>query len=209
MKNLLPLAAIVLLFACNNNADEQSNGMDSSHGSHHTTATIDSSNIMKQMMDQNMQQMMGVRSTGNADHNFAALMRIHHQGAVDMANALLRSGSNEELKKMAQQIITDQQKEIAVFDSVLTAKTNNGKDTAFFSRSMQDMHHMQLKDEAGSIDRQFIQMMIPHHEGAIIMAKTYLDNGAKDATLKKLAGNIIKAQQAEINTFKQMLPNIK
>ncbi len=209
MKKLLPLAAIVVLFACNNNDEEQANGIDSTHGSHHAAATIDSSDIMKQLMDQNMQQMMGVRSTGNADQDFAALMRIHHQGAVDMANALLRSGSNEELKKMAQQIIADQQKEIAVFDNILDNHFEGRNDTAFYQKAMQDMHSMHLTDEKGSTDRQFIQMMIPHHEGAIIMAKTYLDKGAKDATLKKLAGNIIKTQQAEINTFKQMLPNVK
>jgi uncharacterized protein (DUF305 family) len=209
MKKLLSIAAIAILFACNNNNEDQANGIDSSHGSHHTQATSDTGSTMKQLMDQNMQQMMGVRSTGNADYDFAALMKIHHQGAVDMGNALLKSGKNEQLRAMAQQIITDQQKEIASFDSLLAKSNKNGNDTSFFNKSMQDMHHMQLTDEGGSIDRQFIQMMIPHHEGAIVMAKTYLQNGAKDATLKKIANNIIKSQETEIQVFKKMLPTVQ
>lgn len=208
MKKFLSIAALAVLFACNNNDEEQSNGIDSSHGSHHTPTATDTVSTMKQLMDQNMQQMMAVRSTGNSNMDFAGLMRIHHQGAVDMANALLKNGSNAELKKIAQQIIADQQKEIAAFDNILDNHYEGLNDTAFYQKAMQDMHSMHLTDEKGSIDRQFIQMMIPHHEGAVVMAKAYLQNGANDATLKKIANNIIKSQQAEINTFKQMLSNV-
>lgn len=56
---------------------------------------------------------MHVRPTGDVDRDFAAMMIPHHQGAMDMAVAELRYGSNERLKRIAQEIIVDQQQEIA------------------------------------------------------------------------------------------------
>ena len=56
---------------------------------------------------------MRVRSTGDVDRDFAAMMIPHHEGAIDMAVAELRYGRNEQLKRIAQEIIVDQQQEIA------------------------------------------------------------------------------------------------
>jgi uncharacterized protein (DUF305 family) len=56
---------------------------------------------------------MSVIPTGDIDADFAAMMIPHHQGAIDMALAELRSGRNEQLRRIAQEIIVDQQQEIA------------------------------------------------------------------------------------------------
>jgi len=61
-----------------------------------------------------MMAAMQVRATGDIDRNFAAVMIPHHQGAIDMAVAELRYGRNPQLKRIAQEIIVDQQQEIAV-----------------------------------------------------------------------------------------------
>jgi uncharacterized protein (DUF305 family) len=50
---------------------------------------------------------------GNVDRDFVAMMVPHHQGAIDMAVAELRYGYDEQLKRIAQEIIVDQQQEIA------------------------------------------------------------------------------------------------
>ena len=50
--------------------------------------------------------------TGNPDKDFLAMMIAHHQGAVDMAQALLLYAKEPELKNFAMQIITDQKNEI-------------------------------------------------------------------------------------------------
>ena len=55
---------------------------------------------------------MGTVLTGDADRDFAQEMIPHHQSAVDMANDLLKSGKDPELKKLANEIIAAQQKEI-------------------------------------------------------------------------------------------------
>jgi DUF305 family protein family protein len=56
---------------------------------------------------------MAVKPTGNVDHDFVDMMVPHHQGAIDMAMAVLRHGRNEQLKRLAQEIIVTQQEEIA------------------------------------------------------------------------------------------------
>jgi hypothetical protein len=60
-----------------------------------------------------MMAAMNVKTTGNADEDFVATMVPHHQGAIDMSIALLRYGHNEQLKRLAQEIIVTQQEEIA------------------------------------------------------------------------------------------------
>jgi len=62
---------------------------------------------MKKMMTD-----MSVKPTGDADIDFAAMMIPHHQGAIDMALAELRYGHNESLRRIAQEIIVEQQQEI-------------------------------------------------------------------------------------------------
>ena len=54
--------------------------------------------------------------------DFAAMMIPHHQGAIDMAVAELRHGHNERLKRIAQEIIVDQQQEIAAMRLALGQK---------------------------------------------------------------------------------------
>jgi uncharacterized protein (DUF305 family) len=56
---------------------------------------------------------MMVAPSGNVDADFVTMMLPHHQGAIDMAVAELRYGKNEQLKRIAQEIIVDQQQEIA------------------------------------------------------------------------------------------------
>ena len=56
---------------------------------------------------------MAVKPTGDVDRDFVEMMIPHHQGAIDMAVAVLRHGHNERLKRLAQEIIVTQQEEIA------------------------------------------------------------------------------------------------
>jgi len=56
---------------------------------------------------------MTVKPTGDIDRDFVAMMVPHHQGAIDMAQAVLRYGHNEQLRRLAQEIVVTQQQEIA------------------------------------------------------------------------------------------------
>lgn len=60
-----------------------------------------------------MMSAMKVTPSGDVDADFVAMMVPHHQGAIDMAQAQLRYGRNEQLRRIAQEIIVTQQEEIA------------------------------------------------------------------------------------------------
>jgi uncharacterized protein (DUF305 family) len=55
---------------------------------------------------------MGIKPLGDVDTDFVAMMVPHHQGAIEMAQAELRYGHNERLRRMAQEIIVTQLQEI-------------------------------------------------------------------------------------------------
>jgi uncharacterized protein (DUF305 family) len=55
---------------------------------------------------------MDAAPTGDVDRDFVAMMVPHHQGGIDMALAVLRYGKNEQLRRLAQEIIVTQQQEI-------------------------------------------------------------------------------------------------
>ncbi|MGE0968760.1 DUF305 domain-containing protein (plasmid) [Klebsiella sp. WOUb02] len=71
-----------------------------------------------QAMD-TMMAKMAIEPTGNIDEDFVAMMTPHHQGAMDMAVAELRYGKNEQLKRIAQEIIVTQQQEIVAMYQAL------------------------------------------------------------------------------------------
>ena len=79
------------------------------------------------------------------------------------------------------------------------------------AKFMQDMN-VQMKQMdtdmaapmSGNVDRDFVVMMIPHHKGAVDMAKGELSYG-KDPEMRKLAQQIIDAQDTQIALMKKWL----
>ena len=76
------------------------------------TAMMGDKGITCKSMDK-MMAGMTVKPTGDVDADFVAMMTPHHQGAIDMAKAVLRYGKNEQIRRIAQEIIVQQQQEIA------------------------------------------------------------------------------------------------
>ncbi|WP_354138196.1 DUF305 domain-containing protein [Bradyrhizobium sp. LB11.1] len=66
-----------------------------------------------------MMSEMDIGPSGDVDRDFSAMMIPHHRGAIAMAQAELRYGRNESLRRIAQEIIVDQQQEIAVMGLAL------------------------------------------------------------------------------------------
>ena len=69
---------------------------------------LENNAAMKKMMSD-----MAITPTGDVDSDFVAMMVPHHQGAIDMAVAVLRYGRNPQIRRLAQEIIVTQQQEIA------------------------------------------------------------------------------------------------
>ena len=77
---------------------------------------------MKQSMMGGMDSVQKMEMSGDTDKDFAMMMKIYHQGAVDMARMELAHGKSPVMKAMARQIIAAQKKEIAQFDRWLAKK---------------------------------------------------------------------------------------
>ena len=75
---------------------------------------------------------------------------------------------------------------------------------AQMAAAMTRMHHAMMLPPSGDPDRDFAAMMIPHHQGAIDMARVQLQYG-KDPRLRRLAQGIIVEQAQEIAVMQQIL----
>lgn len=74
-------------------------------------------------MDRMMNDMM-VEPTDDIDRDFVVMMVPHHQSAIDMARSYLHYGHNEELRRVAQEIIDGQQQEIAVMRHAISDQSS-------------------------------------------------------------------------------------
>lgn len=161
---------------------------------------------MSAVMQKGMEDMKAIPTTNNPDNDYAALMKAHHMSAIEASQLQLSQGSDQGIKRMAQKMLDDQQKEVAQFNTFLSGHSAHGGGDAFYKEVMSKMGTMSsAMDHSGSIDKQFVSMMIPHHQGAIDMSKAYLKAGAHEAQLKTLATNIIASQEKEIKELKDWL----
>lgn len=146
----------------------------------------------------------------NLDLRFIDAMIPHHQGAVDMAKTVQQNSKRSELLNLAKDIIQAQNKEIAQMRQWRKAWYPNASDTPMIydtqmghmmAMSPEQMRGMMMQQDLGAADAQFdlrfINAMIPHHEGAITMAKEVLRK-TKRPEIQQMAQAIITSQQAEI-----------
>ncbi|MCW2638504.1 MAG: hypothetical protein JWP76_810 [Dactylosporangium sp.] len=150
----------------------------------------------------------------SADVMFAQMMIPHHQQAVEMATLAETRAADPQVKTLAAQIKAAQAPEIATMTKWLTAwgqptAMPSGHDMGGMSHGMpgimSDADMAKLKAATGTeFDKQFLQMMIEHHKGAIQMARDEQANGA-NPDAKALAARIIQTQQAEIDTMQKLL----
>lgn len=139
-------------------------------------------------------------SASATDTAFAADMIPHHEGAVAMAKVALERSSRPQIKALANNITVSQNAEIQKLKAKLKDLEGTGRHAGHMGMSAQDMGmeaDMPGLESARPFDRTFIAMMIPHHQGAIRMAKVELAKG-KDPELRAMAKAIIAAQTKEI-----------
>ncbi|HEY9044822.1 MAG TPA: DUF305 domain-containing protein [Ohtaekwangia sp.] len=164
--------------------------------------------IMRNMSD----DMKAASLTGDADRDFASMMKMHHQGAIAMANKQLEKGSDAGLKKIARQLITRQTEEVARLDTFLLGHTIVASDSgARFDADLDEtMAQMDKSAESqslkGNIDRDFATLMIMHHVAAIAMAQSILKYG-HDHGLKEMAAKMIEDQNEEIEELRNWINN--
>lgn len=166
------------------------------------------------MMNHNMATDLGA-ADANYDLRFIDAMTMHHQGAVVMAKSALEKSKRPEIKQLANNIIKAQNKEIAQLKQWRTAwypKASQqpvafgGANTPVMPMSTKQHESMMMSSDLGAaddkFDLRFLDAMIPHHEGALVMAKDALNKSTRPE-IKQLNKDILASQQAEITQMKQ------
>ncbi|RYE49655.1 MAG: DUF305 domain-containing protein [Sphingobacteriales bacterium] len=193
---VLGSALIVMFTAC---SKDDNNGIQLQ--AHDKNRMMDSMHVM-------MDRMMAMPKTNDPEIDFAKMMIMHHQGAINMSSVELQSGANDSLKRIAQKIITEQQAEIQQFNTILAGLTADNSDPSFAAEQMDNMMKggqvADIQIITGDIDNDFATLMVVHHQGAIDNASAYLHHG-NNTQLKTMATNIVDAQVMEIEEISNWL----
>lgn len=133
---------------------------------------------------------------------FAHEMIGHHRMAVQMAGAQLNGGKDARLKAAARQIVASQNEEIKRMEGWLKAWNQPVR------AASASAHTLTVPRTPAAVDRWFLTEMIPHHEGALEMAKL-VPPRSQNAAVRQLATAIVTAQAAEIAQYRSWLKTLK
>ena len=190
--------------------DALTDGDDINDESQMTDVLRDYTRSMTRMHD----EMMIGMGYNDPDTAFAKAMLGHHRGAVDMAKIQLKYGNDEAMRKLAQEVIDNQQVEIDTLNKWLAShpdtakpKPNTEAMQQAYARSMDVLHGDMVLGIADPVpDVAFARGMLPHHIGAVEMAEIQLEYGTNEE-MRQLAQEIIDNQQPEITFMQNWLAN--
>ena len=148
----------------------------------------------------------GAASGNTTDAAFITDMSAHHESAIEMAELAKTRAQHPEIRQLADDIVKAQRSEISMMETIgrdMHGTGDHGDAHMGMSDAEMGMHMdpASLKT-AKPFDRAFIDMMIPHHEGAVTMAEQLLEKG-EQPELRKMAQEIIDAQTKEIEQMRE------
>ncbi|WP_370524089.1 DUF305 domain-containing protein [Cellulomonas sp. APG4] len=151
----------------------------------------------------------------DADTEFAQMMIVHHEGAIEMADLAVAQGSSSEVRELGERISGAQDPEIDLMTSWLEAWGEDlpvdaemgGMDHG--AMEMDGMDQEATMDELVGLtgeefDRRFLELMVEHHAGAVEMAEEHMTAG-ENAEAVELSDTIIEDQTAEIAEMEDLL----
>ena len=143
----------------------------------------------------------------SADINFAEMMIPHHEQAILMSELALANSEDSEVRELAQTILDAQSPEIEQMKSWpgVNPSLHSGH---MMDGMLSDSEIEALRQAMGkSFDLLFLEGMIKHHEGAIVMAEDVVDS--ENPEVSDLAKAIISAQKSEIALMRTMIEERK
>ena len=189
-------AAVAVLGACSDSDDAANNGHEG-HGS---------------MTSMSMPASSGEQAQGthnDADVMFAQMMIPHHLQAVQMSDILLaKDGVPDDVRELAESIKSAQAPEVQQLTGWLgdwgapadTDMSGHHMDGMVSDADLAELNSAPGEDAA----RLYLQQMIGHHEGAVTMAQTEIDDGQNPEAVA-MARSIVDTQKTEIDEMKKML----
>ena len=151
-----------------------------------------------------------------ADVQFMQGMIAHHAQAIYMSQMAERHGGNPRLLRLAKKIDQSQVAEIRIMRDWLLSNGQTAPDTSSW-RTMK-MSGMLTEEELTKLDgmkgvdfeRGFLESMIRHHEGALLMVKELFatPRAGQEVDVNVFANDVVSVQTAEIGAMRQMLAQL-
>lgn len=175
-----------------------------------TPATMPSHDENRMMKE--MHKMASIMDTmnmsGDPDAHFAKMMKMHHEGAINMSKIITSEGKNTVIKNMANKMIIDQTNEIKKLDSFLIKHLSQAENMEFNTKMETSMMKMQNNADLvylnRDLDHDFAVLMIQHHQSAIEMADLVIHYGHENF-ITDMAAKMKDAQEKEISEFQDWL----
>lgn len=210
---LLPLG--LMLYACGSTPNAESTaGTANSEAAPITAEGSEDTSSHVDMAHGNHAMDLGP-ADATYDLRFIDAMVIHHQGAVMMAEAALEHSQRPEIRQLAEAIIAAQAQEIDQMQQWRKAwyPDASAEPVMYHAAMKHDMAMseamaatMRMDVDLGTADDEFdlrfLNAMIPHHEGALVMAKDLQTNSTRPE-MQTLAEAILTSQQSEIDQMQQ------
>lgn len=218
---LFLIASSVILSQCENkklkfsssDSLSEDTGIASSGMMKDTSLHLSGRSAFMKSMQGMMNQIHHMKMSGNTDYDLAMMLIHHHKGAINMSQAELKSGTDQELKEIALEIIEMQQREILDLKSIAekyksveknyspkNKKEGLGRTMNETMMSMMEMGEM----DSTSIDNQFASMMIIHHQNGVKIGEMVL-HYSRDDIFKSLTQKMIEEQGKGIQKLQQWL----
>jgi len=194
--NAVILATALILAGCSDTGGSDMEGMD------HGGGTNSSPSASAEATD---------ATFNDADVTFAMEMVMHHQQAIEMSDTLLaKDGVQPDVVALAERIKAAQGPEIDTMNQWLEDwgqdSDMGGMDHGGAMMSEEDMAALEEAD-GETASALFLEQMIMHHQGAIDMAQTQIDNG-KNPDAVALAQKIVEDQAAEIAEMQELITQL-
>jgi uncharacterized protein (DUF305 family) len=154
-------------------------------------------------------------TVSKTDEAFARQMAMHHSKAIELAKVAIEAGEHKAIRTTARNIVKSQKREIDRLMKIATRLDIPPSATHGHTQMMEDldtlgvtMKQAGMKMEMGPLtdadpfDRKFIDMMVPHHQGAVLMANAELRHGKVDR-LRQIARSIVEDQGKEIHQMNE------
>ncbi len=229
MKNKIKIFSILMLTigmvtftACTSGKEKNDNAnMDEMENMDNTKMNnMDASKKMMDAMNVMMTKMNSMEMTQDFDYDFAKMMIDHHEGAIEMAHIEIASGTDQKIKGLAEKMIAAQKSEQEKLKVIIAnhkpvsnhTKANGDHEEGGHNELMDAMktneNSMKSMAMTGDVDKDFVLMMIPHHQSAITMADNEISHG-HHVELKKMAQQMRVDQANEIKEMQMWLDNHK
>ncbi len=163
----------------------------------------------------------GMMNNSNIDAHFIEQMIPHHEDAITMAKLALEKSQHQEIKTLAQNIISSQSSEIEQMknwykdwygrelpsdNQVMNVHGMMSNNSGMHMGKMGNDSDLEQLKVTTEFDKLFIEEMIPHHQMAVMMA-SMLKQGTTRPEMKQLADDIIAAQTSEIDQMRNWYQN--